>query len=402
MKLISQRVIASTRPKALTWAVTTYSRAQGVDMFRQITTMTRSDTIDSCACFVSSDNGQSWQLTEKLDTKLPHAAGTLRRHTRGGFVDMRTDRFVAFRTEGVLPTDHPLEGMKHWTVRYRVSHDGGKTFVSDHQVIQRGAAYSAEHPLRDVNIGKNSVMIGDFTCAPILDKQGRILHPCQISPPGPDGNYHNPGGGHTWHEAAVLIGSWRDDRTLDWELSDRVAITPDRSTRGLIEPTLAFLPDGRLLMVMRGSNDANPALPAHKWFTLSADGGMTWAPVQPWGYSDGRLFFSPSSCSQLLALRNGRIFWLGNLTPTNPAGNLPRRPMVIAEVDPASAKLKRETVFVIDDKRAEDSEKAWFSNFFAYEDRVTGDVVLNMSRTFCASASEWTSDAFEYRIDLKS
>ena len=400
MKLNSQRVIAPARPKALTWAVTTYSRATGLDMFRQVTAMTRSDTIDSCECFISPDNGKTWTLTENLDTKLDRPSGTLRRHTRGGFVDTRTDRFVAFRSEGILPTDHPLEGMKHWTVRYKVSHDGGKTFISDNQVIQRGPQYSPEHPLHEVNIGKNSVMIGDFTCAPILDKKGRILHPCQISPPGPDGVYHNPGGGLTWHEAAVLIGTWRDDRTLDWELSQRVANTPDRSTRGLIEPTLAFLPDGRLLMVMRGSNDANPTLPGHKWFSLSNDGGFTWAPVQPWAYTDGTPFFSPSSCSQLLTHSNGKIYWLGNLTPTNPNGNLPRRPIVIAEVDPQTALLKRDTVFVIDDKRDGDSDKAWFSNFYSYEDRVTGEVVLNMARAFCQSATEWTSDAFEYRIGV--
>jgi hypothetical protein len=400
MKLNSQRVIATTRPRALTWAVTTYSRAQGVDMFRQITTMTRSDTIDTCECFVSPDNGKTWTFTETLQTKLSHPDGTLRRHPRGGFVDTSHDRFIAFRTEGVLPTDHPLEGMKHWTIRYRVSHDGGKTFISDDQVIQQGAEYSSRHPVFEVNIGQNSMMIGDFACAPIVDKKGRILHPCQISPPGPDGNYVNRGGGHTWHEAAVLIGTWSDDHTLIWQISQRVAITPDRSTRGLIEPTIAFLPDGRLLMVMRGSNDAKPVLPGHKWYTLSDDGGFTWGPVQPWAFSDGTAFFSPSSCSQLLTHSGGKMYWLGNISPTNPTGNLPRRPFVIAEVDTRSALLKRDTVFVIDDKREGDSDKAWFSNFFAYEDRVTHEVVLNMARAFCKSATEWTSDAFEYRIDL--
>src|SRR5258708_3965037 len=67
------------------------------------------------------------------------------------------------------------------------------------------------------------------------------------------------------------------------------------------EPTLAQLADGRLMMVMRGSNDRNPELPAYKWVSWSADGGVRWTTPRPWTYQggqDGQAFFSPSACSQ--------------------------------------------------------------------------------------------------------
>ena len=59
--------------------------------------------------------------------------------------------------------------------------------------------------------------------------------------------------------------------------------------RGLVEPTIAELADGRLMMVMRGSNDADNELPSHKWRALSADGGQNWGAVEPWTYSDGEV-----------------------------------------------------------------------------------------------------------------
>jgi hypothetical protein len=65
----------------------------------------------------------------------------------------------------------------------------------------------------------------------------------------------------------VLIGTWTDGDRLQWTMSQRVQADPKRTTRGLIEPTLAELPDGHILMVMRGSNggsaDPDFHLPSH-------------------------------------------------------------------------------------------------------------------------------------------
>jgi hypothetical protein len=90
------------------------------------------------------------------------------------------------------------------------------------------------------------------------------------------------------------------------------------------EPTLAALTDGRLMMVMRGSNDKKPSLPGYKWVSFSSDGGFHWSTPKPWTYHNGEPFFSPSACSQLLRHSNGKLFWLGHITAANPRGNRPR------------------------------------------------------------------------------
>lgn len=60
---------------------------------------------------------------------------------------------------------------------------------------------------------------------------------------------------------------------------------PAASTRGTIEPTLAEMPDGRILMVMRGSNggskDPEFKIPGYRWHSVSSDGGYHWTKPQP-------------------------------------------------------------------------------------------------------------------------
>ena len=71
------------------------------------------------------------------------------RHPRCGFVDPHTGRYVEFWTEGVLPLDDPLEGLRQWNIYYRVS--GGPK----QQVIQAGAEFNERHSLPGVWTGKN-------------------------------------------------------------------------------------------------------------------------------------------------------------------------------------------------------------------------------------------------------
>ena len=221
----------------------------------------------------------------------------------------------------------------------------------------------------------------------------------QITPLGPDGEVYNPGGGYTYHEAAVLIGAWVEGLAIEWEISQRVTGDPATSTRGCCEPAIAEMPDGRILMVMRGSNDARPSLPGYKWYSVSEDGGFHWGPVRPWSFSDGVPFFSPSSCSQLLPHSNGRCFWIGNVTSGNPRGNSPRHPLVIGQVDPQSAMLLKESVVTIDTREPGEDEDLQLSNFLAHEDRENGDVVLYVTRFFHKKA--WRGDAYVYRVAVR-
>jgi hypothetical protein len=294
--------------------------------------------------------------------------------------------------------------MRHWVLFYSVSDDAGRSFVVKEQIVQEGPEFDEAHPLPGVTVGRNCVMIGDLTCRPLTLSDGTVLQPVQSSPAGPDGDYVNPGGGYTYTDALVLRGRWKPDGRLAWEASQRVAGDPERTTRGLIEPTLAELSDGRILMVMRGSNQGRPDLPGTKWFCLSRDGGRTWSAPAPWGFTDGEPFFSPSACSQLLSHSSGKLLWLGNLSNRNPDGNSPRYPLVLGEVDRGTGRLIRGTVSVIDDRRPGECEKLTLSNFCAREDRENGDLLLHMTRFFAVEAetgkTDWTADALLYRIGL--
>lgn len=387
---------AAAGPGVTAWVESFYTRGEGLEKMSTVGTSTRSDTTDTLQRRFSADNGRTWSEWEPIEFITETGEGVRREYPGPGWVDPRNGRLVTLVLEGLLPSDNPMEGMKHWFLRYRVSTDGGRTDAVDEQIVQKGD-YTPEHPLEGVWVGKNSAMIGAATCRPIRTRRGHILVPVQITPIGPDGEYYNPGGGYTYHEAAALIGTWTDGLRLEWDLSERVANDPARSTRGCVEPTIAEMPDGRVLMVMRGSNDVKPDLPGYKWYAVSDDGGFTWGPPAPWTYADGSPFYSPSSCSQLLRHSSGRYYWLGNITPTNPRGNSPRYPLVIGEVDPDTLMLIKGSTTVIDDRGPDEDASLQLSNFLAYEDREDGHMTLHVTRFF---PNGWRGDAYVYEINV--
>lgn len=396
--------LAAPRPGTAVLASTYYTRPTGHDLISMHQWMSRSDTTDVAYFRLSNDHGASWTAADEVRTQERRPGGTLRRMLRGGAVDPHSGVFLRFRIEGVLPTDDPLEGLRRWTVHYSASRDGGRTWFLDEQIIHRGPVFTTARPLPGVEIGKTCYMIGDTASVPLFLDDGTLLLPIVLTPPGPDGHYVNPGGGYTYTDAAVLLGRWSPDGLrLEWEMSERVRGDPSQSTRGMDEPTLAVLADGRLLMVMRGSNDRKLSLPGRRWVSFSSDRGRTWSVPEPWTYAEGGSFFSPSSCSQLLTHSSGRIFWLGNITPENPTGNRPRYPFVVGEVDRSSGRLIQRSVRIVDDRGPSDGPDLALSNFSAREDRRTGEIVLHLTRLFARSQGEsrdWTADAEIYRIPV--
>jgi BNR repeat protein len=375
-----------------------YTRPRGGDMISIEQRWSRSDTVDVAYFRRSSDHGRTWTSPVEVRTGERVATGMLRRHPRTGFIDARAGRYIDFWIEGVLPSDDPLEGLRNWNIHYRVSRDGGRTFGPAQQVIQDGAEYNARHPLPGIFTGKNCVMLGDMPCVPISGRDGSILLPVEISPLGPDGKLYNPTGGYTYTQAAVVVGRWHGD-ALRWHMSEVIEGDPARSTRGMVEPTIEFLNDGRLLMVLRGSNDKRPELPSYRWVSFSQDGGLHWTAAKPWTYEDGQPFFSPSACSQLIRHSSGRLFWLGNITPENPRGNRPRFPFVIGEVDRNSGLLMRRSVRVVDSLQPGEDAVLSLSNFYAREDRRSREIALHMTRLFAKPAA-WSGDAYLYRIPV--
>jgi hypothetical protein len=277
--------------------------------------------------------------------------------------------------------------MRQWTLHYSVSEDGGQTEIVNEQIVHQGPEYDAVHHMPGITVGANCLMMGDLGQRPLTRSDGVLLVPVQSSPVGADGTYTNPGAGYTYTDCLVLMGRWQADGRLSWTASERIVGDPARTTRGMIEPTIAELVDGSILMVMRGSNDARPALPGHKWAARSRDGGQSWTVPEPWTYTGGcartrRAFYSPSACSQLLPHSSGRLLWAGNICAHNPAGNRPRYPLVLGEVDLESGLLIRDSVTVVDDRRPGEDERLTLSNFYVREDRETGELLLHVPRFF--------------------
>ena len=395
-RVVSRGVLApSPRPGTGVMGGSYYTTLEGRELVSVHSLTSRSDTVDVAYVRRSEDNGLSWSAAEEWPMRFDDPAGTGRRHVRGGYVDPMTGRYIQVWTEGVLPTDDPLEGMRQWKLHYAVSEDGGRTRAVAEQIVHSGEEFDETHHLPGVTVGRNCVMIGDLGEVPLTRSDGTILVPVQSTPTGPDGDYHNPGAGLTYTDCLLLFGQWQADGRLSWTCSERLVGDPERTTRGLIEPTIAELGDGRILMVMRASNDVRPELPGHKWMAFSADGGQTWSVPRPWTYTDGEAFFSPSACSQLIPWRDGRLLWMGNICEGNPRGNRPRYPIVLVEVDPTSGLVIGDSVQVIDDRQTGESDMLTLSNFYVREDRDTGGLLLHLPRFGERGSDEpdrWTTD----------
>jgi len=232
--------------------------SRGGAMLSREPCMSRSDTIDAAYYRRSINYGRTWSTPEPRSTGERRPSGMWRCHPRACYLDPATGRFLEFWVEGVLPNDDPLEGMRQWNIFYRV--DAGPAL----QVIHEGAAFDARHPLPGVYTGRNCVMLGDVASLPITLPDRTILLPAITSPLGRDGKLYNPTGGCTYTDALVLHGRWHGKR-LAWRAAEPVTGDPLRSVRGMDEPTLARLDDGRILMLLQGSNGGTTALPGWRW-----------------------------------------------------------------------------------------------------------------------------------------
>ncbi len=401
---IRRELFIAAQPGESIQPCTFYTRPTGVDLMSTHEIFKRSDTVEVAHIRYSNDNGKTWMNGEEFPTFGVRPGAKLRRMLRGATVDPVTGRFFRFYNEALLPSDDPLEGFWRWVVKYSVSEDGGMTWYLDEEIICAGKEFNAAHPVPGVNVGHNCIMVGDHASKQFFLKDGTLIVPVIISPVGPDGHYINLGGGYTYSDAAVLRGKWAaDGRHMEWELSSLVKADPKLSTRGMDEPAVAELPDGRLLMVLRASNDKKPELPGRRWVSYSSDQGRTWTEPKFWSYTDGELFFSPAASSQLTMHSSGRLFWLGNIVPVNPTGNRPRYPFIIGEVDVRSGLLMKDSVRVVDDRGPGDGEMLALSSPSSREDRETGEIVLTMCRWGARSVGaeyNWTADAYLYRIPV--
>ncbi|MHB8952219.1 MAG: sialidase family protein [Pirellulaceae bacterium] len=297
-----------------------------------------------------------------------------------------------------------VDGLYHCFTYSRYSRDLGRTWSQPQPLrYEAGVPFDPRDPKNPSFLdhnesypGNNLLVRADGTIAFVV---------AHANAPGDPRNNQRP-----WRMGSVLfLSRWNAQREdYDWVPGAHVEISPEHSARGLMEPEIAELADGRLLVVWRGSThgwDGSVAkLPGRKFFSVSTDGGRMLTPPAVWKYDDGSDFFSPSSIHRLIRHSvTKKLYWLGNICATPPSGNSPRYPLVIAEVDEANAALKKNTVTVIDDRRQEQGHDIQFSNFSLLEDRETHVLELHLT-TYGQEPepADWaTADSYKYFLKLK-
>jgi hypothetical protein len=294
-----------------------------------------------------------------------------------------------------------IKGVYHCFTYVRTSRDLGRSWSTPAPLVyEPGDPFDPKDPLKATFLNRNEAYPGNN----ILRRADGTLVVClaHVNAPGDAKNDQRP-----WRMGSILFfGKWNAGRgDYEWTPGPRVEISPEQSARGLMEPEVAELSDGRLLVVWRGSthgwDGTRAKLPGRKFYSLSIDGGRSLAPPAEWKYDDGTSFYSPSSIHRMIRhSQTKKLYWLGNIAATPPQGNSPRFPLVIAEVDETKAALVKGTVTVIDDRQATQGPDVQFSNFSLYEDRETHAFVLHLT-TYGQEAdpADWaTADNYRYVV----
>lgn len=347
---------------------------------------------------ISLDNGNTWkeQPTITKGLKFPPKYG--RRVPASSIYDSNQKLFITFLNSLDDPKvsrsiNEPKEALKGYYLRYRVSTDDGKSWLFDEPIVQKGAPDS-NNPFPGIVIGKSAFYLGDYGSKSIITEKGSILLPVQATVM-PDqnqlklnkDNLYNPVGGYSYTEVLILKGEW-DNNKLVWELGSRIIGNPKLTTRGLIEPTIVQLKNGNIMAIMRGSNggrsDPNFELPSRKWLSYSKDDGATWSKPEPWGYDNGKAFFSPSAMSVLFKHSNGKCYWIGNINEKNSKAGLPRYPLIIGEVNQNNMRLIESSVQVLDTFKEGDKGKGDLDlgHVTLLEDRVSKEIIIVYPRIY--------------------
>ena len=344
----------------------------------------------------SEDHGRTWTPPAAWPDTVCHRGG-MEMHEDGGpcFYDEKAGVLVDVWLRQIQVGNIWADGACNNFTYHRLSRNFARTWSEPRQMeYEAGADFDPEHPTKPEFLLKNQAYVGNNV---IRHSNGTLITAVALaSAPGDPRNDRR-----TWKLGSLcFIGAW-DARRQDyaWEAGRRVAIADDLSSRGLLEPSVAELRDGRVLVVWRGSDTATT--PGRKWFSVSADGGRTLTPPAAWQYDDGSDFYSPSSYHQFVRHSvTGRLYWFGNITPAPPSGNSPRYPLVMAEVDERSATLRKETLTLIDDRPDTADANYQLSNFSLYEHRETHELELFLT-TYGQEpgAANWTNaDCWRYRL----
>lgn len=213
-------------------------------------------------------------------------------------------------------------------------------------------------------------------------------------------------------EARCLTARWKPDLSgLEFVSGGPIRLRggyTNAGTCGSDEAAAAYLDDQRWFAILRTSTShvaefERRGIPLVRMSAVTTDGGASWHSDGPLRFDDGAHVYSPSAWSVFVrSSRSGKWYWIGNILSEPTYGKCdPRYPLQIVELDPATLRLKRATVTVIDDRAPDDDKWVRLSNFRVYEERGTGDLILLLRKAYCEFAPPGLpTPNYRYRIHL--
>ncbi|MBN1555814.1 MAG: exo-alpha-sialidase [Phycisphaerae bacterium] len=386
MKCISKELVRSFHERPVFAGFATYAGNDNSLLIHRYGFVDASDTYDDFSDCISRDNGKTWSEPILRQHSVPVEGGRLRWVENAAFYDEDADELLSFTGKRVFRDEETLASRIAWVVEICRYHPDTNSW----------------EVLEETKLDLPNLMIS--FCHPMKTSRGALLVPAQFKPVNPDGSPRiDPHSGNFQGEAIVMIGVRDATGKLTWRASRPIAGDPARVTRGMVEPTIAELTDGRIAMICRGSNAGMEDAPGYKWLCFSDDGGETFSTPEPLLCTDGQPFASGSNGGALFRSEtNGRLFWIGNpALDEPPAGNNPRNVLAIFEVNETPFALKRETMCIIDRGDRKEKPRLQYSNFRFYQERPGGNVILYMSDFGSIDKDNWKqADYYRYRIAL--
>jgi len=381
-----------------------------------------SDWSDTHRMRFSTDNGRNWSPWQLIYHKAPELNGFVQSggpsQNGTGPLDPASGMLIKPVFQRIISGD-PREAMHTvWSGDrrfsdhgfYQLSADNGASWDDGHLLkYEKGPDYDPENWGDPEFFRTNEMYIGDLC----IHSKGNVVIAATIPVP-----YHDEEDEKvpvvfpsTYREGCVagaicFVGNWnKRKKEYTWRTSNRIFLPRKVSTRGLVEINISELRDGRLLLIMRGSNVGLDSLecPGRKWISVSNDGGITWGEITDLRFDTGEQFYSPATFAETLrSTATGKLYCFLNINEVPPLGNGPRYPLQVAEIDEENVCLIKETVTFIDERNPMlDSRYLQLSNFGLLEDRESQHIELYLTRLGERGGRPKTWDADTYRYIIR-
>lgn len=393
-------------------------------------TESKSDSFDAMLSRTSHDNGETWSEwtvnSDEGDKSRNQGAHVMETIDQESAYNPVHRHFVKLSYQAIHIDGYRAASNKYWEEAnvwgrpvhgfVTVSKDGKDESIRQIK-YEDGADFDPDNWLIPEYIYRNyCVPVGNIV---VLD-DGDILTPvsvpirkcCEMR--GLDVNDIYPSRPDGEHGTIVLRGHF-DGENYTFTPGRPVVISDVMSSRGIDEPILIRLENGRLVLINRGSNvrfnDGKdriaPGTPGVKWYCVSDDGGKTFSDLMPWHYDDGEIIYSPSSYARVFTDKNtGKNYFIGNITDHHIDGNFPRSTLAIVEIDKNYGTAKKDTLTIIDERHEGEPYKIQLSNFGYFQNNETGNLEIDLTKIGQfyddkdPSTTPFKGEAWRYEITL--